>query len=258
MGVLNVTPDSFYDGGKYFSIDEAVSYGEKLVSQGADIIDIGGESTKPGSESVSEEEELRRVIPVLERLSKKVKVPVSIDTQKSKVAKEALELGASIVNDVSAFRYDSKMADVVKHYDVPVVLMHMKGAPKNMQESPEYRDVVSEIKDFFIERIEYAKSKGIREENIILDPGIGFGKTLAHNLEIIRELKSFRDLGKPILVGLSRKSFIGKVLDSVDEDRVWGTAAGVAISVMNGADIVRVHDVYEMKQVARVAEAIKR
>ncbi len=257
MGILNVTPDSFYDGGNYFSVDKAIEYGEKLEAQGADIIDIGGESTRPGSEAVSEEEELKRVIPVLKELSKKINIPISIDTQKSKVAKEALESGASIVNDISALRYDPKMADVVKYYDVPVVLMHMKGSPKNMQESPKYKNVVSEVKEFFVERIEYAKTKGVKEENIILDPGVCFGKTLSHNLEIIKGLKIFKSLGRPLMVGLSRKSFIGKILGDSDIDRIWGTAAGIAISVVNGADIVRVHDVCEMKQVVKVAEAIK-
>jgi dihydropteroate synthase len=257
MGILNVTPDSFYDGGKYFSIENAIGHGEKIVKQGADIIDIGGESTRPGSEPVSESEEIKRVIPVIEKLSKKVSVPISIDTQKSKVARAALDAGASIVNDISAFRNDPLMCEVVKEYDVSVILMHMKGTPKDMQEKPEYEDVISEIKEFFKERIEFARKKGIKEENIVLDPGIGFGKSLEHNIRIIKELAQFKDFGMPILIGPSRKSFIGKILGCMDEDRIWGTAASVAISVLNGADIVRVHDVSEMKQVVKIAETMK-
>lgn len=241
MGILNVTPDSFYDGGRYFSVDEAIRYAEKMIGEGADIIDIGGESTRPGSLPVSLEEELKRVIPVIERL--KTDIPISIDTQKAEAARQALESGASIVNDVSAMRNDPRMIDVVKKYNVPVVIMHMKGTPSDMQVNPYYYDVVSEIKEFFKERM-------LLYKNIILDPGIGFGKRVEDNLEILRRLGEFKELGLPVLVGPSRKSFIGNI------DRLWGTAGAVAVSVMNGADIVRVHDIAEMRQVVEIVERV--
>lgn len=242
MGILNVTPDSFYDGGRYLSVEDAVRHAEELVQEGADIIDIGGESTRPGSEPVSLEDELRRVIPVIKKLVSRIKIPISIDTQKAQVARQALEIGAHIINDISALRADPEMVNVAKKYDVPVVLVHMKGTPKDMQENPCYDDVISEIKEFFRERIQRS---GIRKENIILDPGIGFGKRLEDNLEIIKRLGEFKELGFPILIGPSRKSFIG----GKSSERIWGTAGAVAVGVLNGADIIRVHDVSEMKQV---------
>lgn len=257
MAILNVTQDSFYDGGKYLLLDDAVRYAEQLVKEGADIIDIGGESTRPGSEPVSLDEEIKRVIPVIEKLAESVDIPISIDTQKAEVARQALEFGASMVNDVSAMRTDPEMVSVVKGYDVPIVLMHMKGNPKDMQENPYYSDVISELKGFFKERINWAKANGVKEENIILDPGIGFGKLLEHNLEILRRLCEFKELGRPVLVGPSRKSFIGKILDKTPDERIWGTAGALAVAVMKGADIVRVHDVREMRDVANIVNRIR-
>lgn len=258
MGILNVTPDSFYDGGKYTRVDAAVRRGIELLEEGADIIDIGGESTRPGAEPVSEEEELRRVIPVIEELSKRVKIPISIDTYKSKVAEEAINAGASIINDISGLRFDRRMPEVAAKYGVPVVLMHIKGTPKVMQQSPHYRYLIPEIIEYLRESIVIAKEAGIDEELLIIDPGIGFGKLPEHNLEIIKNLKEFTKLGKPILIGVSRKSFIGKVLnDAPPEERLEGTMAAVAISVLNGANIVRVHDVAAISKVVKIADAIK-
>lgn len=252
MGILNVTPDSFYDGGKYLSAESAVRHAEELVKEGAGIIDVGGESTKPGSAPVSLDVELERVIPVIEKLADRIKVPISIDTQKAEVARQALNVGAGMVNDISALRADPQMVNVAREHDVPVVLMHMKGTPKDMQENPYYDDVINEIKQFFRERIEFAKVNGIREENIIIDPGIGFGKRVEDNLKILRRLGEFKEFGRPILVGPSRKSFIG----GAKEDRIWGTAGAVSVAVMNGADIIRVHDVAEMRQVVEVVNRI--
>lgn len=258
MGILNVTPDSFYDGGKYTRVDAAVRRGIELLEEGADIIDIGGESTRPGAEPVSEEEELRRVIPVIEELSKRVKVPISIDTYKAKVAEEAINAGASIINDISGLRFDRRMPEVAAKYQVPVVLMHIKGTPKVMQQSSYYRYLIPEIIEYLRESIVIAKEAGVDEELLIIDPGIGFGKLPEHNLEIIKNLKEFTKLGKPILIGVSRKSFIGKVLnDAPPGERLEGTMAAVAISVLNGANIVRVHDVAVMRKVVKIADAIK-
>lgn len=252
MGILNVTPDSFYDGGRYLSVESAVKHAEKLVKEGAGIIDVGGESTKPGSEPVSIDTELERVLPVIEKLAKSIKIPISIDTQKAEVARQALNLGAGMVNDISALRADPQMVNVVRDHDVPVVLMHMKGTPRDMQDAPCYKDVISEIKRFFKERIQFTKSNGIREENIIIDPGIGFGKRLEDNLEILRRLNEFKEFGRPILIGPSRKSFIG----GKPEERIWGTAGAVSVAIMNGADILRVHDVAEMRHVAEIVNRI--
>lgn len=256
MGVLNVTPDSFSDGGRFFKAEEAIRRGVELAEEGADIIDIGGESTRPGSEPVSLEEELRRVIPVIEELAKRTDIPISIDTYKSKVAKEALDSGASMVNDISALRFDPEMKRILAEYKVPVVLMHIKGTPKNMQDNPYYHNVVEEIKTYLEDSIEMAKEAGIEENKIIIDPGIGFGKTLEHNLKILKHLKEFTTLGKPILIGLSRKSFIGKILDLPVEERLEGSLAALALSIMTGANILRVHDVRESKRVARLVDSI--
>ena len=258
MGILNVTRDSFSDGGLYFDKSAAIKRALQMVEEGADIIDIGGESTRPGAEPVAVEEELRRTIPVIEALAKKINVPISIDTYKSEVAEKALDAGASIVNDISGLRFDPEMAKVVSDYKVPVVIMHIKGRPKDMQQNPVYEALVPEIMDYLREGIRLAKESGVSEDKIIIDPGIGFGKTFNHNLEIINNLHEFTLLEKPILIGPSRKAFIGKILGNVSEtDRLEGTSAAVAISIMNGANIIRVHDIKEMVRVARVADAIK-
>src|SRR4030043_1960603 len=258
MGILNVTPDSFSEGGLYFDKSAAIKRAIQMVEEGADIIDIGGESTRPGSGPVSIEEELRRTIPVIEALEKEVKVPMSIDTYKSEIAKRALDAGASMVNDISGLRFDPAMPDVVSGYRVPVVIMHIKGRPKDMQQNPVYEALMPEIMDYLREGIRIAMSAGISEDKIIIDPGIGFGKTFDHNFEVINKLHEFTLLEKPILIGPSRKAFIGRILgDASVTDRLEGNAAAVAISIMNGANIIRVHDVKEMAKVAKVADAIK-
>jgi len=256
MGVLNVTPDSFSDGGRFYDPVKAIQHGLKLARDGADIIDVGGESTRPGSEGISVQEEMRRVIPVIEALAHELKVPISIDTYKSEVAERALEAGAAMVNDISAMRFDPRMAEVVVKYGVPVVLMHMLGTPKDMQLDPKYKDLLGEILDFLRSRIEWALSQGILEDQIIVDPGIGFGKTLEHNLSLIKNLSRFSCLGRPILLGTSRKSFIGKILGVGVDQREEGTAATVALGICNGANIVRVHDVARMVPVVRVTDAV--
>ncbi|HUO76188.1 MAG TPA: dihydropteroate synthase [Thermodesulfovibrionales bacterium] len=258
MGILNITPDSFTDGGLFFRRDSAIEHGLRMVEEGADIIDVGGESTRPGSEPVEYEEEVRRIIPVIDALAKRIKVPISIDTYKADVAKRALDAGASIINDISGLRFDPGMPKVAAECRVPIVLMHIKGTPKNMQVNPEYEALIPEIVDYLRISIKLAIDSGVREEMIIVDPGIGFGKTFEHNLEILRNLHEFTLLEKPLLVGPSRKAFIGKILGNASSsERMEGTAAAVAISIMNGANIVRVHDVEEMGRVARVADAIK-
>jgi dihydropteroate synthase len=256
MGIINVTPDSFSDGGHFLDSEKAIAQGLRLVDEGADIIDIGGESTRPGSESVSVDEELRRVIPVIEGLVDKVKIPISIDTCKSEVARKAIDSGASMINDISAARFDPKIVDVAKEYDVPLALMHMKGTPNNMQKNPTYESVMGEIKEFLYERVGFAVTKGILKENILIDPGIGFGKTLEHNYEIIRNLGELKEMDMPILIGPSRKSFIGKTLDLPVEERLEGTLAAVTMCVMNGADMVRVHDVKEVVRAVKMTDAI--
>ena len=259
MGVLNVTPDSFSDGGLYLDKSLAVRRAHEMIEDGADIIDIGGESTRPGSEPVSLEEEIARTIPVIEALAKDIKVPISIDTYKAEVAKRALDAGASMVNDISGLRFDPDMPEVVSEYKVPVVIMHIKGTPKNMQVDPSYEALIPEIMDYLRISIRLAIKSGIDEDKIVIDPGIGFGKTFEHNLDIIKNLHKFTLLEKPILAGPSRKAFIGKILGDVPaSERLEGTAAAVAISIFNGANILRVHDVKEMVKVARVADAIRR
>jgi len=258
MGILNITTDSFYDGGKYISIDKAVKHALKMVDEGADIIDIGGESTRPGAEPISVDEELKRVIPVIEILSKKLSIPISIDTYKAKVAEGAINAGATIINDISGLRFDPLMPEVASKYKVPVIIMHIKGTPKDMQKNPQYDALIPEITEYLRGSIVLAKQAGVEENMIIIDPGIGFGKLLDHNLQIIKNLKEFTQLGKPILIGVSRKSFIGKILnDASPSERLEGTASSVAISVINGANIVRVHDVGLMSKVVKVADAIK-
>ncbi len=256
MGVLNVTPDSFSDGGKYLDPFMASEHAVRMVEEGADIIDIGAESSRPGAERVSAQEELNRVLPVIKAVARKVKVPISIDTWKSEVAKAALLEGAALVNDITALRGDPAMAGVVAEAGAGVVLMHMKGEPENMQAGPVYGDVVREVISYLAGSVHIAETAGIPADMIAIDPGIGFGKTLEHNLEILRRLSEFKALDKPILVGTSRKSFIGKITGRGVTDRVFGTAASVAAAIMNGADIVRVHDVGEMAEVARMIDAI--
>jgi len=258
MGILNVTPDSFFDGGKYINFKKAVERGLQIAEEGADLIDIGGESTRPGAEPVSVDEELKRVIPVIESLSKKINIPISIDTYKAKVAEEAINAGATIINDISGLRFDPQMPYIAAKYDTPVVIMHIKGTPKNMHVNPVYDALIPEITEYLRNSIVIAKNAGVKENNIIIDPGIGFGKKPEHNLLIIKNLKEFANLGKPILIGVSRKSFIGKILDDAPaEQRLEGTMAAVAVSVINGANIVRVHDVKETVKVVKVVDAIR-
>jgi dihydropteroate synthase len=256
MGVVNVTIDSFYDGGRYVEPERAIDHALELVGQGADILDVGGESTRPGAHSVSEQDELARVIPVVKGLVPHVPVPISIDTTKARVAEVALDCGASIINDVSALRQDSAMASVIARSDAGIILMHMQGSPLTMQQSPQYSDVVGEVRHFLGERLQAALRAGIARTNIILDPGFGFGKLLHHNLELLRQLQSLTALDRPLLVGLSRKAFIGKVVDRPVEHREWGTAAAVALAVDRGAHIVRVHDVATMIDVVKMAAAV--
>lgn len=258
MGVLNVTPDSFSDGGKFFKSDDAVRQGMKMIEEGADMIDVGGESTRPGSNPLPTEEELSRVIPVIEALSKKTDVPVSIDTYKAEVARRGLDAGAQMINDISALRFDPKMKEVASEYKVPIVLMHIKGTPKEMQKDPSYEDAIAEIKEYLRQSIKIAQDAGIAREKIIIDPGIGFGKRLRDNLNILKNLKEFSILGCPILIGCSRKSFIGRVLDLPVEERSEGSLAALAVAVMNGANIVRVHDVKESKRAVSLIDAVIR
>lgn len=255
MGVLNVTPDSFSDGGLFYRTDDAVSRGIDLVEQGADFIDIGGESSRPGSDPVPQEEELRRIIPVIEKLARAVTVPLSIDTYKPTVAKAALSAGAEIINDITGGTWDPSMPEVLAESKACAVLMHMQGNPKTMQQQPSYGDVVKEVSDFLLAQARSLESKGVTR--IMIDPGIGFGKTLEHNLELLRNLGHFSSLGYPLLVGVSRKSFIGKLLNVTVDQRLEGSAAAIAASILRGASILRVHDVREMKRVAIVADALK-
>jgi len=263
MGVLNVTPDSFSDGGVYFDKDSAVARALEIEKAGADILDIGGESTRPGSAAISAEEELRRVLPVLEKLRGLLKIPISIDTSKGEVAEAAAVAGAEILNDVSALRGDPRVADIARRRKLPLILMHMRGEPRTMQKLPFARDVMRDVASGLRRATAIARRAGVPKTQIILDPGIGFGKSFAQNYELLARLPELARLGFPLLVGTSRKSFIGRALESVlrsspvpESSRAWGTAATVAASVLGGAHIVRVHDVAEMVQVVRVADAI--
>ena len=256
MGVLNVTPDSFSDGGRFLRAEEAVAHGTRMAAEGADIVDVGGESTRPGSDPVPAEEEIDRVAPVIAGLVEEIPaLPVSIDTRKADVADAALDAGATIVNDVSAGA-DPRMFDVVRERGAALVLMHMKGEPKTMQQAPAYDDVVAEVHEYLRERIEAAAFSGIDPERIAVDPGIGFGKDLGHNLELIRRIDELLDLGRPVLVGPSRKRFIGAILDLPEDRRVEGTIGAVAWMVARGAHVVRVHDVLEVSRAVRVIDAI--
>ena len=257
MGIVNITPDSFFDGGRYLAVDRAVAQAEALVEEGADILDLGAESTRPGAVPVDEQEEMGRLLPVLNEVVKRTSVPISIDTMKSRVARAALDSGASIINDVTAMRFDPEMASVIAARKAAVVLMHMQGMPATMQQAPRYHNVVLEVREFFDERIRAAEQAGIVKSHIVLDPGFGFGKLQVHNVELLNRLQDFSGFGCPILAGLSRKAFLGKILDRPAEEREWGTAAAVALAVDRGAAIIRVHDVVSMKDVVRVAAAIR-
>lgn len=258
MGVLNVTPDSFSDGGRFLDAEAAIAHGMELIADGADIVDVGGESTRPGSDPVDADEERARVVPVIERLAAAhPAVAISVDTRKPEVAEAALAAGACIVNDVAGGRSEG-MFEVVREAGAGMVLMHMLGEPKAMQEAPHYDDVVAEVKEYLRERIEAAEFAGIDPEALCVDPGIGFGKNLEHNLALLRGLDAFGDLGRPVLVGPSRKRFIGLILDLPERERVEGTAGAVAWAVAHGANLVRVHDVKEIVRVVRVVDAIAR
>jgi dihydropteroate synthase len=256
MGVLNVTPDSFFDGGLYEDEAAAVARAKDMVEEGADIIDIGAESSRPGSSPITETEELRRLIPIVEAVHDAVSVPLSVDTTKSGVARRAIQAGAVIVNDISAMTFDSDMARVVSESGAAVVLMHMQGVPRTMQRAPRYGDIVEEVHTFLADRVQAAEAAGISRTQIILDPGIGFGKLLEHNLTLLARLRMLSDLDRPLLVGIARKGFIGQILHRSVEDRLFGTAAAVALAVRQGAGILRVHDVAAMCDVVRTAAAI--
>lgn len=258
MGVVNVTPDSFFDGGRYLETAAAVAHAVRLVEEGADVLDIGAESTRPGADVITDVEECRRAIPVVAAVAKSVSIPISIDTSKAMVARAALDSGAILVNDVTALRGDPMMADVIAETGAGIVLMHMQGEPRTMQQAPRYDDVVEEISVFFEERIRFAMAHGIVRRQIILDPGIGFGKLLTHNLTLIAKLCQFERFECPLMVGVSQKGFLGQLVGRPVQERQWGTAAAVAIAVDRGAGILRVHDVRAMKDVVQVAAAISR
>jgi len=266
MGILNRTPDSFSDGGRFMKEEDAINRIFEMASEGADIVDIGGESTRPGAEAVSIEVELERTVPIIKKVASKLNIPISIDTSKSEVAKEALKNGAAIINDITGLKGDPRMVEVATDFDVPVVIMHIKGTPRTMQLNPYYDSLIDEILDSLKKSIKLAKNAGIDESKIIIDPGIGFGKTTRHNLEILNKLRAFKVLNRPILVGVSRKSYIVNTLREnriKDEDieasgRLMGTAASCALCISKGANILRVHDVKQMVEVARIADAIIR
>lgn len=257
MGILNATPDSFSDGGKLSSMEAVSGEIERMLAAGVDIFDVGGESTRPFAEPVSEQEELERVIPVIELIRQKSNLPISIDTTKSSVALAALSSGANIINDISALRNDPEMINIVQGYDGPVIIMHMQGTPGDMQVDPHYEDVIAEIEDFFRERINWLTENGVEQRRIIVDPGIGFGKTVSHNLAILKNTNRFRKLGCPVLIGHSRKSFMGKILDLDVDERDCPTAMLSLFCAYEGADIIRVHDVGLTRQAVRLAESLR-
>jgi dihydropteroate synthase len=258
MGILNVTPDSFYDGGEYAAADAAMTRARQMASEGADIIDIGGESTRPGSPAVDAREEIRRIGPVVEGLLAGIGVPISIDTRKAAVAAEMLGLGAHMINDVSGLTHDPKMAEVARKFDVPVVIMHMRGTPETMQQLTAYADVVTEVKQELAERVRYAEASGIGPDRIVIDPGIGFAKTALQNVEIIARLDEFADLGKPVLIGPSMKSFIGKTLGLEPDDRGEATIACCVAAAARGAQLFRVHDVAGVARALAMADRINK
>ena len=257
MGIVNVTPDSFSDGGRYFDAARAVAHGERMAHEGADLIDVGGESTRPGVLPVSAEEEIARVIPVIRGLRRKISLPISIDTMKSQVARAALDEGADVINDISALGFDAAMASLAAAEKAPVVLMHMQGTPRTMQQSPSYGDVVEEVRTYLHSRMQFAVESGVETERIVIDPGIGFGKNLEHNLALLRGLSALTALGRPVLVGTSRKTFLGKLLDAAPEERLEGSLAAAVAAVLAGANIVRVHDVKEAVRAVRIADALR-
>lgn len=260
MGVLNVTPDSFSDGGEFDTLAAALAQAQRLIEAGADILDIGGQSTRPGAVEISLEEELNRVLPVIETLrSQNVSIPISVDTTRAIVVQQAVAAGADMINDISGGTFDPDMFPVIAQLGVPIVLMHIRGTPQTMQQLTDYQDLIGEIYQFLESQIAAAERAGIKQEHLIIDPGIGFAKTAEQNLELLRQLPTFRSLGVPILVGVSRKSFIGRILNQPDpKNRVWGTAAACCAAVAGSADILRVHDILEMHDVCRVADAIWR
>lgn len=257
MGILNVTPDSFSDGGRYFDPQKAVAHGVRLAEEGADIIDIGGESSRPGARAVSVDEEIERVLPVIRGLRRLLSIPLSVDTYKAQVARAALEEGADVVNDVSALRFDPDMISLVAREKAPVVLMHMQGTPRTMQHDPHYGDVLREVTAFLQSRVQTALEAGVEEDNIVIDPGIGFGKNLDHNLALLRGLMALASLGRPIVVGPSRKTFIGRILGADPDNRLEGSLAASVASVLAGANMIRVHDVKESRRAIRVADSLR-
>ncbi len=265
MGILNVTPDSFSDGGEFFSIEKALEHGMRMAEEGADIIDIGGESTRPFAKAVSEEEEKKRVLPVIERLAPKINIPISIDTMKSGVAESAINAGASIINDISGLKFDPDIAKVAAKHDIPIILMHMKKTPSTMQIEPYYDDLIGEIKEFLSNAAKEAETRGVLRDKIIIDPGIGFGKTLGHNLTILKNIEEFKSINMPILIGPSRKAFIRNLLKRENEKDLnplspvveKGTQSVVAAAAMNGAHILRVHNVADTKHTLKIIDAIK-
>jgi dihydropteroate synthase len=257
MGILNVTPDSFSDGGMYYNATQAIEFALQMEEEGADIIDVGGESTRPGAKTVELQKECDRILPVIEGIRTKSDILISIDTYKSEVARKSIATGAGMVNDISGMTFDPNMVDVIKDSGLPVVIMHIKGTPKNMQKNPYYEDLMQELTEYFEERKKFARAKGILDQQIILDPGIGFGKRLQDNFQLLRELKKIVDMGFPVLIGPSKKSFIGLTLDLPVDQRLEGTAAAVTTGILKGARIVRVHDVKEMKRVALITDSIR-
>ena len=259
MGILNITPDSFSDGGRFNQLDAALAHAQYMINHGADIIDIGGESTRPNAEEITLEEELNRVMPIIQRLRQETSIPISIDTTKAKVARAAIEVGADIVNDISGGTFDDDMLPTVAQLQVPIILMHMRGTPKTMQNLTNYDNLVAEISNFLHQQIHQAIELGIPQSHIIVDPGIGFAKTAQQSLEILQRLTEFHPLNVPILVGTSRKSFIGHLLQKSDpQARIWGTAATCCSAIAHGADILRIHDIEQMHDVSLVADAIWR
>lgn len=257
MGILNLTPDSFSDGGSYTDVETAVKRAKKMVEEGVDIIDVGAESTRPGADYIEEETELKRILPVIKRLVTEVDVPISIDTYKSRVAEECIKVGAHIINDIKGLKGDPDMAKVVAKYGVSVIIMHIQGDPQNMQKNPEYDNIIEDIKGSLEESIDIAVKAGVSPKNIILDPGIGFGKTFEGNLEIIKKLCEFKKLEYPILIGASRKGFIGNILGTPPLDRLEGNLAVAVISAYNGASIIRVHEVKETVRALKVTDSVK-